>query len=157
MATYKEYRHRDPSDKLYSESQSVESQKKRTNGFYNKWGLKATELAKDEGVHCATIHMRVQNYGTPFQRKAKPTATEILHDKTTTEIAIELNLHPQSVRVRIRKYNDAYNEGCKQGPNQGEVLGKGDWRQWQLTKSDKFWLHPRHPDYPASRGDKFYE
>ncbi len=146
--SYTEYRYRSDSDKDYVKSHSLATLGDNPDSFYSKWGIHATELAKQEGVHTATIHMRVQNYGTPFQRKAKPTLCEKLHNKTDYELAIETNLHPQSIRRKVRVHNDAYYENPRhEHPLRGKVISsKYDWRT--DVKKTQFWLHPEHPDYP---------
>jgi hypothetical protein len=140
--SYTEYRYRKYNDKPY-----VENQHDNTS-FIRKWGIHATELAKQEGVSTEAIHMRVQNYGTPFQRKAKPTLCEKLHHKTDYELGMELNLHPQSIRRKVAKFNNAYYENpYADHPLRGQVIStKHDWRT--EVKKTKFWLHPEHPDYP---------
>ena len=145
---YTEYRYRKESDKNYVKSHSIATLADREDSFYSKWGIHATELAKQEGVHTATIHMRVQNYGTPFQRKAKPTLCEKLHNKTDYELGMELNIHPQSIRRKVKLYQDAYHENPRhEHPLRGKVISaKKDWREY--VNRTKFWLHPKHPDYP---------
>lgn len=148
QGNYTEYRYRKESDKNYVKSHSTSTLADNPDSFYSKWGIHATELAKQEGVHTATIHMRVQNYGTPYQRKAKPTLCEQVHNKTDYELGMELNIHPQSIRRKVRLYNDAYYENPRQQhPLRGKVIStQKDWREH--TKRTKFWLHPKHPDYP---------
>ena len=146
--SYTEYRYRKAEDRNYVKSHSLGTLADNPDSFYSKWGIHATELAKQEGVHTATIHMRVQNYGTPFQRKAKPTRCEALHNKTDYELGMELNLHPQSIRRKVEKYNNAYYENPRQQhPLRGKVVSAlHDWRT--EVKRTKFWLMPEHPDYP---------
>ena len=146
--SYTEYRYRSDSDKDYVKSHSLATLGDNPDSFYSKWGIHATELAKQEGVHTATIHMRVQNYGTPFQRKAKPTLCEKLHNKTDYELGMELSLHPQGIRRKVREHGDAYYENPHhEHPLRGKVVStRYDWRT--DVKKTKFWLHPKHPDYP---------
>ena len=54
--------------------------------FELKWGEPAYKIAERENVSTTTIHMRVWNYGTPFQRKAKPSEWETKYGKTKVEI-----------------------------------------------------------------------
>ena len=147
--SYTEYRYRKESDKNY-----VEKQHKNT-GFIEKWGIHATDLAKEEGVSTEAIHMRQMLYGSVYQRKAKPTLCEKIHNKTDYELALELNIHPQSIRRKVKLYGTAYYENPRhEHPLRGKVIStKKDWRTY--AKRTKFWLHPRHPDYPACRGDKW--
>ena len=112
--SYTEYRYRKMEDRNYVRSHSLSTLADNPDSFYSKWGIHATELAKQEGVHTATIHMRVLHYKSPFQRKAKPTLCEKLHNKTDYELAMELNIHPQSIRRKVNKYNDAYYENPRQ-------------------------------------------
>ena len=148
MTKYKEYKNRSASEMDYVEKVNSNPP------FVKKWGIRAIELAKQEGVSTDAIHMRVQLYGTPYQRKAKPTLCEQIHGKTDYELGMELNLHPQSVRRRVKVYGDAYRENPRQEhPLRGQVIStKKDWRT--DVKRTKFWLHPKHPDYPVERGDK---
>ena len=139
---YTEYRYRKDSDKDYIWNVHDDTP------FLRKWGIRAVDLAKEEGVSTECIHMRVQNYGTPFQRKAKPTYCEKVHNKTDYELGMELNIHPQSIRRKVRLYGTAYYENPRQThPLRGKVIStKKDWRT--EVKKTRFWLHPRHPDYP---------
>lgn len=127
----------------------------RTNtGFAQKWGMTAAELAREEGVSTATIHMRVMNFGTPFQRKNAPTVIEILTGKTAYELAIDQGVTPFSIAQRLRLYGDAtyINEDC---PGAASTRGttKAE-KHWTETKqggkhvgSKHGWLHPKHPDF----------
>lgn len=180
--SYTEYRYRKNDDKKYvSRQHSPKTLKKNPDSFYSKWGRHATDIAKEENVSTECIHMRVMLYGHPLQRKAKPSLAEKIHNKTEYELACELDMHPQSVRRKLQLYGDAYHvryhmikdeqgnrtirckgdcgyKSCKDGiyqmPLKGSILGLKDWRDWPRYKNDKYWLHPAHPDYPASRGDK---
>lgn len=82
--------------------------KLKNTSFTRKWGISAWELAKQDDVNTATIHMRVHNFGSPFQRSQKPTICEELCGKTTVELSEELNLHPISIEQRVRKYANPY-------------------------------------------------
>lgn len=147
--SYTEYRYRSQADKGYVNKQHSDATlRDNPDSFISKWGIHANDLAKQEGVHTATIHMRVLNYGTPFQRKTKPTKCEQIHHKTDYELALELDLHPQSVRRRVNTYGDAYRENPHhEHPLRGKVISAtDDWRSY--TKKTKFWLHPSHENYP---------
>ena len=156
MTNYKAYKNRPEGDKDYKRPHSEEALMDVPDSFISKWGMLAVTLAKEEGVHCATIHMRVKNYGTPFQRKGKPTKCEELYHKTEGELALAINIHPQSIRQRVRKHNNAYyvNPAKVGNPNAGAIYSDNDWRDWPKVKNSVFWLHPLHPDYPVERGDK---
>lgn len=121
--------------------------------FFKKWGLLAHDLAKEEGVTTDAIHMRVLNYGTPFQRKKLPTMCEVMTGKTSIQIAHELNITPISVYERLRKVGDAYyeTEHAAAAANRGKQTAEHHWtetNQGGLRQGCKFgWLSPRHPDY----------
>lgn len=83
---------------------------KKITLFEHKWGLDAPTFAKLEGISASALHMRVMNYGTPFQRRAKPSKWEIKYGKTIREIALELNIHPVTVGQRERLHGDVYRE-----------------------------------------------
>jgi len=76
--------------------------------FKKDWGISCKDLAHIEGVTCEAIRMRVLNYGTPFQRRNKPTKFEKKYGKTLYVLANEMNLHPQTVARREHLYGDVY-------------------------------------------------
>lgn len=130
----------------------------RTNTkFERQWGITAIELAQEEGVTPDAIHMRVMNYGTPFQRKKLPTLCEVMTGKTAIQIAHELNVTPVTIYERLKNFGDAYHES--EWPT--AVALRGTTRaakHWTETKhagvykgSKQGWLHPRHPDYHTWR------
>lgn len=147
--SYTEYRYRTNSDKNYVNKQHSDSTlRDNPDSFISKWGIHAVDLAKQEEVHTASIHMRVLKFGNPFQRRAKPTKCEQLHHKTDFELGLELDLHPQSVRRRVNTYGDAYRENPHhEHPYRGQqISATTDWRT--KVKKTKFWLHPSHVNYP---------
>lgn len=112
--------------------------------FEQKWGIHVRDLAEQEGTTPDAIQMRVMRFGTPFQRKSKPTICEIKHGKTVARIAQELNMHPVSIQERIRIHGNAYYES-----NYSHSKGNlGDTRY-----KDTEWLHPSHPDYATWRNN----
>ncbi len=57
---------------------------KKITKFEHKWGVTANDLAKLEMLTTTdAIHMRVRNFGSPFQRKPKPSTCEIMYGKTS--------------------------------------------------------------------------
>jgi len=107
--------------------------------FEQKWGIDAVQLAKLEGVGPATIHMRVLNYGTPFQRRAKTTMWEDVYGKTLGEIAIEEGLHP------VTCANKHYTLGsCYAKTDQRFARGKLTKEDW--TKNPRYlrMIKPTH-------------
>jgi hypothetical protein len=91
--------------------------------FKERWGYSCNQLAAMEGVTPEAIRMRVRNFGTPFQRRKKPTKFETMYGKTLGEIAIELNLHPATVARRHNLYGNAYAESQWKRPTlRGAIL-----------------------------------
>lgn len=114
--------------------------------FELKWGERADAIAQREEVDTATIHMRIMNYGNPYQRAAKPTKWERKYWKTAKELCVEFNLHLQTLEQReknhgtlycedkIIKRNRAYKEPCM-----------------KPVAHQRPWLMKEHPDYIAWR------
>lgn len=93
--------------------------------FKERWGYSCNHLAAMEGVTPEAIRMRVRNYGTPFQRRKKPTQFEVKYGKTLGQIALELGLHPATVARRDRIYGDAYAESKYKRPSlRGAILNE---------------------------------
>ena len=125
--------------------------------FEKKWGIHVNDLAEQECVLPEAIFMRVRNYGSPWQRKAKPTPIERKYGKTVGEIAHETNQHPVTVQTNFRERGDAYWEP-KKGPTKlrGLKHNDSDWKS--LTRYNNFpWLHPNHPDYSAWRNCTLFQ
>ena len=70
--------------------------------FETKWGEPAYKIAQREDVATTTIHMRIRNYGNPFQRKAKPSKWEDKYGKTIVEISKELRKIQNAQRIPFR-------------------------------------------------------
>jgi hypothetical protein len=125
--------------------------------FSKKWGILASDLAKEEGTSIAAIHMRVMNYGTPFQRKKLPTLCEVMTGKTAIELAQEINITPITIYERIKKYGDPHHEADLPGPIAQRGIQRAE-KHWTETKMGGTkvgckdgWLSPRHPDYHTWR------
>jgi len=124
--------------------------------FERKWGISAKEFAAQEGVSTEAIHMRVRNYGTIYQRKAKPTEIERKYGKTIFELGKELKLHPMSIVMREYHYGDVYRESeTKPSPVRGKHIKPLDQQKWRKHYKDKFWLHENHPDYAQARKGEY--
>ncbi len=107
---YKEYRNRtkDEIPKAHVRGQqSLETHAKR-DGFYSKYGITSEDLAIQEGVSSTALNMRHMNYGSVWQRKAKPTEIERVYNKTIVELAHELGCHPVTIIARHKRYGDVY-------------------------------------------------
>ena len=59
---------------------------RKITNFQSKWGIHVKEVANSEGTSPAAIHMRVMNFGTPWQRRARPTASEIITGLTRAKV-----------------------------------------------------------------------
>ncbi len=118
----------------------IRPQFRKPTKFELKWGEPAHELAERENVLTATIHNRVKNYGSPFQRTTKPTLSEDLCGKTMQMLTDELNLSQVAIQQRIFKYKNPYI--C----NNGEIaLDKKKHKPYKARA--ELWLMPEHPCY----------
>lgn len=123
------------------------NQKHKPTRFQEKWGMLAADFAKSEGLTTTdSIHMRIHNFGTPYQRAKAPSDCEILHNKTAAQVALELDVHPQTILSRVALFADAYREPVRGGGNMH--TGKDNWQDPDRKRYRmKLWLHPDHPDY----------
>jgi len=130
---------------------------KSITAFEKKWGEPAYKIAERENVSTATIHMRVRNYGSPYQRKAKPSTWEAKYGKTIVEICKELYLHPVNLHLREKTNGKVYCEDILQngGAYRNRKIEKHKhtkhWSKLPHFKGDIFWLMPEHPDYKEQR------
>lgn len=69
--------------------------------FEAKYGCHVKDFARAEGTTPAAIHMRVMNFGTPYQRRARPTVCEILTGYSKRFIASHIDLHYNSIAQKI--------------------------------------------------------
>ena len=119
--------------------------------FEIKWGIGAKEFAEQEGVTTEAIYMRVRNYGSIFQRKAKPTKLEKKYGKCTMELARELGVDPITVLMREYHHGDLYTTKPKAGWTYNRDKHKIPARHYR----DAFWLHESHPDYEQARKGEY--
>lgn len=134
---------------LYGKSgyvKPIRKRKQKDQSFSAKWGETADSVAQREDVAVATIHMRVLNYGTPWQRASKPSRCEDVCGKTTIELSEELNLHPISVEQRVRKYANPYLS------QNGTAKEQCEHQPWRGRK--KCWLMEEHPCYAEWKKEK---
>ena len=124
-------------------------QSKVISSFEEKWGITIGELAESEDTTFEAIHMRVHNFGTPFQRRAKPTYFERKYSKTLAEIAIEKDAHPNTIyqKEKIVGHIDFDVDTHFNGTRSSTGI------EWQKLKKHRVkpWLHPSHPDYESWR------
>ena len=133
--------------------------KHTTTTFELKWGIMASELAKSERTTIDAIHMRVHKFGSPFQRKAKPTQFEIFYRKTQLELAQECDVHISTIAQRVRKTGSPYSTDLPRSYEGRHGLGKGFDHFHDVKKAHLVapyqkcgeWLHPDHPDYKTWR------
>ena len=116
----------------------------KVTGFEKKWGEPAWKIAERENVKTVSIYMRVHNYGTPYQRSAKPSRYEELYGKTSNEIALELNLHPFTVQCRLRNHGDCYYESSY---TNSRSQFPHNWKTDPKWNKNRRWLMPEHHDY----------
>ena len=125
--------------------------------FFKKWGILAKDLAQEEGTSSAAIHMRVMNYGTPFQRKKAPTMCEVMTGRTAIELGLELNVTPCTIFERLKNYGDAYYEPdwptatAVRGTTRAEAHWSETHQAGVYKGSKQGWLHPSHPEYKTWR------
>ena len=120
--------------------------RQKRSTFEDKWGERAESIADREGVSEATIHMRVHNFGSPYQRRAKPTKWERKNWKTGKELCYELRLHLQSLLVREHKFGTVYCDDQLQTKNRAYPIP-----DMKPVENQKPWLMKEHPDYIAWR------
>ena len=131
--------------------------KRTETDFSNKWGILAHDLAEEEGTTTAAIHMRVRNFGNPFQRKSAPTICEVMTGRTAIDLAKELGVTPCTIAQRIKDYGDPYRESSLAGVCAIRGTTKAD-KHWTSTHqggvirgTKEGWLNPRHPEYSTWR------
>jgi hypothetical protein len=123
---------------------------KLITNFEAKWGIHIKDLAEQEMVTPEAIHMRIKLYGSPFQRKPKPTVCEVMYGKTKFEIAEEENMHPGSLIVRLYDQGDAYYRSNRQHTI-GNEYGGIDWKSQKKAQKPQGWLDQKHPAYTRWR------
>jgi hypothetical protein len=123
--------------------------------FRQKWGVSSYELAAEEGVTLALLHMRVMKFGTPYQRRAKPTKYEKIYSRTCFEICEEQDQHQCTIGSKHNRGNafEPYgkNHSGNVITNHRSVKHWRDVAQQETAGTQSPWLHPRHPDYHAWR------
>jgi hypothetical protein len=88
----------------YNPEEDTKRRYNRKGGFEDKFGEPAWQVARRENTSLDAIHMRVHLYGSPYQRKKKPTPIEAKTGLTTLEWARRLNMHPLTVERRFAQY-----------------------------------------------------
>jgi len=115
--------------------------------FFKKWGIDTKMLAQQEDVSRTALHMRVQLYGTPFQRKQQPNKFELATGRACSELVEITGLKPTAIYSRFRQFNDPFHV-----PHKNWLFGDVNYDEEKYGRyMFKFWLHPRHPDYQTER------
>lgn len=114
--------------------------------FEKTWGEPAYKIAQREDVTITNIHMRVRNYGSPYQRKAKPSLAEQIYGKTFYELGLEYDMHPVTIYQRLRKYGKVDCESEMSVPGR-PMWSDGSWKADSRYKHQKCWLMPEHEKY----------
>ena len=127
--------------------------KLKPTSFESKWGVTSQELAKSEGITTDALHMRVRNYGTPYQRAAKPDKFERRYGKTQYEIAVERGLSFTTIMFYENEKGGAY--WAEDNPNFQNRKRNLYCRGRNTRRRNQFWLHPDHPRYADARACKW--
>ena len=122
--------------------------------FTQKWGIDALTLAEQEGVTPDAIHMRVRNYGTPFQRAKRPDKLERKYGKTQRELAVHTGLSFNTIMFYENEKGGVFQDWKHNYKNRKGLYNPGT--EWTNTKRrDQFWLHPLHPRYADARNCEY--
>jgi hypothetical protein len=111
--------------------------------FAEKYGMTTHELAHQEGTTSTAINMRVHNWGTPWQRRAKPTRFEAAYGMTRSELCAWLGKCLSIVYLWDK-------EGTTQKRIQEHLKHNPD-PPGPVEQPRQFWLHENHPDYHGER------
>lgn len=106
--------------------------------FKERWGITAHDLARVEGTTPDAIHMRVHKFGTPFQRRNKPTDYEQKYGKTSGQLALERGIHPVTVCYRERMFGSL---DLPEGSKSREDLRDDSWSRqpkWRRSLESTF-------------------
>ena len=114
--------------------------------FEKTWGIRCNDLAEMEGVTPEAIRMRVRNFGTPFKRRKKTTKWEKKYGKTIYQLALDRQLHPQTLARREHLFGDIDHVTVYNHPNAGQVLND-EGLHW--TENPKmFYIRPESTFMP---------
>ena len=128
--------------------------------FEARWGIHTKDLAQQECVGPVAIRLRVNNFGTPWQRRKIPTFFEKKYGRTLFEIAEERNLHPQTVLHHEKANGNAFYHNPERWGYKTEYEPNPRWRNavqsGEYWRKQNAWLHPNHPDYERWRTGKLF-
>ena len=135
--------------------------------FEAKYGCHVKDFARAEGTTPAAIHMRTMNFGTPYQRRARPTVCEILTGYSKRYIASHIDYHYNSIAQKMQtrqgqqdileqlfksvSFNQTHYE-VEILENMGDMSAHDRAKYIRFNKVDQWsWLMPEHPDYDTWR------
>ena len=118
---------------------------KRVTPFEVQWGMSVEDIAIEEQTTPEAIRMRLKRFGSPYQRKAKPTRCEIQYGRTVWQLADDLGITHISVHKLLREGRDPFVEHGNRGKDRG---GK---KFYATNPAKSGWLMPQHPDYHTWR------
>ena len=113
---------------------------KKVTPFELKYGMHVKEFAKNEGTTPAAIQMRVMRFGTAYQRRGRPTVTEILTGYSKKYLATKIDLNCNHIAYKLHTRDGTFDvmESLEGIPDTGDFGG---------------WLMIEHPDYHTWRYD----
>ena len=129
--------------------------KHKPTRFQTRWGMSSQELAESEGISPDGVHMRVRNFGTPFQRAKSPDKFERKYGKTQYELACETGLSFNTIMFYENEKGGVYHERNDNLKNRKHNI-KGVDDGVNTQRRDQFWLHPEHPRYQDARDCKWF-
>ena len=132
--------------------------------FELEYGERIEEFAARECVTTEAVWNRIRMWGSPYQRRAKPTKYERQYARTQYEIAEEINRHPHTVICNLKKGQSAFTTTKDRPggwPGPASKFGCANWREaiqaGHYASIQHPWLHPLHPDYAAWRSGVLFE
>ncbi len=122
--------------------------------FELKYGVHVKEFAESEGTTPAAIHMRVMKFGTPYQRRARPTVCEILTGYSKRFLAQHIDLHYNYIAQKLLT-REGQQDVMRMFATVNAVPEEVDGKMILIENTyDKWsWLMPEHEDYDTWRYD----
>lgn len=123
--------------------------------FSKDWGIHVLDLAAQEGKTPEAIYSRVTRFGTPFQRRARPSLVEKHYAKTQFELAVELGMHPLTIAMKHRVDGSVYHKCPRTDKVKGWTTTNHSWKN-NSKYTAKPWLMEQHPDYAKWRSGELF-
>ena len=134
---------------------STKGFKRSMSAFEHQWNMHVLEIAELEGSFPEAIYQRVYRFGSPFQRKLKPSMIERHYAKTASELAEELGMHPLTICGKHRNNGTAYFKLPRTEASKGWSTTDHSWKD-NPKYGAKPWLMEQHPDYDAWRAGELF-